>query len=219
MRLSLGAAAGAVARFNRGAAAQRGLGGAVRTTIGAAPEGQRVHLIGAIADGERLEAPVSRRPCVYYALTVEIDEGRITHRIDLDRQAVPFVVSDGTGRALIEAAGAELEIDAGRRTGVLEPAQLAEAAGPLAMVRDRFGARRVRYREVALEIGATVAVIGTAVREPDPTAVRDVTGYRAGPPTRLRLGRSEAHALWISDAADALRAPAPAAEPTGDPAR
>ncbi|MBL8626625.1 MAG: hypothetical protein JNK64_35380 [Myxococcales bacterium] len=216
MLLSLVAAAGAVTRFGRQADARRGLAGAVRASMATAPEGARVHLVGTIADGEHLLAPISRRPCVYYAVAIEEEVGTTWQVVYTDQRAVPFVVSDGTGRALIDAAGAEIEVDAGRRTGTLDRAAL-EALGAAAPIRlhgnSALRGPRLRYREVAFPLGATLAVIGAAVREPDPDAIKAVTGYREGPPTRLRLGRSAAHALWLSDATDAMPA-APAATPT-----
>lgn len=217
MLLSLVAAAGAVTRFGRQAEARRGLAGAVRASMADAPEAARVHLVGTIADGEHLIAPISRRPCVYYAIMIEEDLGTAWQVVYTDQRAVPFVVEDGTGRALIDAAGAEIEVDAGRRVGTLDRPAL-EALGPTSAIRlsgnSALRGPRLRYREVAFAVGATIAVIGTAVREPDPDAIKSVTGYREGPPTRLRLGRSAAHALWLSDAADAQpRAPAAAAAP------
>ena len=209
MLLSLGAAAAAVARFGHQAAARRGLAGAVRTSMAAAPEGARVHLVGTIAAGAQLPAPISGRACVYYAVAIEEEIGTAWAVVYTDQQAVPFAVSDGTGRALIDAAGAELEIEAGRQVGTLEGAALAGLTATVALRLHGGGLRgpRLRYREVALAVGATIAVIGTAVREPDPEAIASVTGYRDGPPTRLRLGRSADHALWLSDARDATRAP------------
>lgn len=209
MLLSLGAAAAAVARFGRQASARRGLAGAVRTSMAAAPEGARVHLIGAIAAGAELPAPISGRACVYYAVAIEEEVGTAWAVVYTDQGAVPFAVSDGTGRALIDAAGAEIEIEAGRQAGTLEGAALAGLSATVAIRlhgNSGLGGPRLRYREVALAVGDTVAVIGTAVREPDPDAVAAVTGYRDGPPTRLRLGRSAAHALWLSDARDATGA-------------
>ncbi|MBK9033180.1 MAG: hypothetical protein IPL61_18230 [Myxococcales bacterium] len=209
MLLSLGAAAGAVARFARQAEARRGLAGAVRATIAAAPEGTRVHLIGTVDADDPLTAPISRRSCVYYGITVEEELGAAWQAVYADARAVPFVVSDGTGRALIDARGAEIEIDAGRRVGMLDRTSLAALGGDVAIRlhgNSALRGPRLRYREVAFCLGDTIAVIGTAVREPDPDAVAAVTGYREGPPTRLRLGRSADHALWLSDARDALPA-------------
>lgn len=215
MLLSLGAAAGAVARFSRQASGRRGLAGAVRVSMAAAPEGTRVHLVGTIADVEHIIAPITGRACVYYAVVIEEEVGTAWQVVYSDQRAVPVVVSDGTGRALVDLAGAELEIDAGRRTGTLDRAALERLGGGLAIRlhgNSALRGPRLRYREVAFELGATIAVIGTAVREPDPDAIKSVTGYREGPPTRLRLGRSADHALWLSDAGDALP-PAAAAPP------
>ena len=51
----------------------------------------------------------------------------------------------------------------------------------------------------AIEVGTSVAVVGRAVREPDPDAVHRVTGYRAGPPTRLRFTGSPARPVLVTD--------------------
>ncbi len=216
MLLSLVAAAGAVARFGRQADARRGLAGAVRASMAEAPEGTRVHLVGTVAAPEPLRAPITGRPCVYFAVAIEEEVGTTWQTVYTDGAAVPFVVSDGSGRALIDAAGAEIEIDAGRRVGTLDRAAL-EALGGSVTIRlhgnSALRGPRLRYREVAFAVGTTIAVIGTAVREPDPDAIKSVTGYREGPPTRLRLGRSADHALWLSDATDAMPAAPTAAAP------
>ena len=56
----------------------------------------------------------------------------------------------------------------------------------------------LRYREAMIEVGETVAVLGSGVREPDPNAPPEAA-YRGAPPTPLRLTSSPRFPLIISD--------------------
>lgn len=154
-----------------------------RTRIADAREGARVRLVATVADGDAmLTAPLTGRRCAYFLVHVDLSTvpnrpawtapqyGRITE---------PLVLTDGTGRALLDLNETEIDVAASVRIGHLDGG--------------------ARFREYALEVGAEIAVVGHGVREPDPDAVADVTGYREGPPTRLRLGGTQAAPCFLTD--------------------
>jgi hypothetical protein len=180
-----------------------------RHAIAEVPEGRPVRIVGTIAAGEHVIAPISGRACVFYRAVVQERQKGWETIVD-ESFGVPFVIEDGTGRALVVPDGAEklVEHDAPTRSDVFaDPTEDQEsffarnemsgegqkAKGPL------------RCSEGALEIGDTVAVYGIAVREPDPDGAARAHGYRDALPTRLRLTNSPKLRLLISDFADTKR--------------
>jgi hypothetical protein len=185
-----------------------------RVRIGQAAERQLVRLEGRVLDGESLSAPLTGRRCVFYVALVEEyvsngKSGRWRQRAR-ETRGVPFAIEDGSGRAVIDASGGRLDVqlDSTTQSGTFDDATAVEEA-----FLARHGLRsegwlfnkRLRYREGVIEIGETVACAGRAVREPDPDAVARGTGYREGPPTRLRVGGSAEAPLLLSDATEVTR--------------
>ena len=182
-------------------------------SLGEMPEAQLGRLIGqAVVLREQLAGPISGRPCVYYIAKVE--EYRSTGRfsnwktIITEARGVPFVLQDGTGRAIVDATGAKiaLDFDTRSRSGTFDNPTENERA-----FLDRHGEhgrrwifnKHLRYREAIIEIGETIAVLGAGTREPDPSATP--TGYRDDQPTLLRLTSSSRYPLVISDDPSTLR--------------
>ena len=62
----------------------------------------------------------------------------------------------------------------------------------------------LRYREAVIEVGETIAILGSGIREPDLEARPDGDAYRAMAGTRLRLTGSRRYPLVISDAASTV---------------
>jgi hypothetical protein len=172
------------------------------------PEDTHGRVIGqACALGEELKGPLTGRRCVYYIAMVE--EQRSTGRssywrtIASETRGVPFMLEDGTGRAIIDPNGAQvaLDFDGNSKSGTFNQAD---------PVQEQFLARHgqkaqgwvfnktLRYREAMIEIGETIAVLGSGIREPDPNAAPEAA-YRGAPPTRLRLTSSPRFPLIISD--------------------
>jgi hypothetical protein len=187
---------------------------APRVDIGALAEGAPARIIGAVVADETLRAPFTGRPCVAYVAEVDeyVSRGK-SHRWESrihEVRHLPFVVDDGTGRALVDPGQAKLlvEIDTTTRSGAFDDATEVERA-----FLDRHGMnskgwffnRRLRYREGVIEPGERVAVLGRGVREPDPDAVASVTGYRDALPTRVRMSGSPEHPLLVSDQPDTTR--------------
>lgn len=199
--------------WNEKARIRRELRGAPRVDLAELREGRTGRVVGRVGEGETLQAPFTGRSCVFYEATVE--EYRSSGKTGSWRQVVreamgvPFVLDDGTGRAIVDPRGARVavDLDMTTRSGTFDDATPVEE-----QFLTRHGLRStgwvfnksLRYREGVIEIGETIAVMGQGVREPDPDAVGKVGGYRSGPPTRLRLGGSARHPILLSDAPDTL---------------
>ena len=172
------------------------------------PEDTHGRVIGqARALGEELAGPLTGRRCVYYIAIVE--EQRSTGRssywrtIASETRGVPFMLEDGTGRAIVDPNGAQvaLDFDGNSKSGTFNQAD---------PVQEQFLAKHgqksegwvfnktLRYREAMIEVGETIAVLGSGTREPDPNAAPEAA-YRGAPPTRLRLTSSPKFPLIISD--------------------
>jgi len=171
--------------------------------------------------GEPLTAPLSGRPCVYYAARVErLPTPDATEQlasnapppadgepasgatrwllVASETRSAAFVIQDESGRALIEPTAAKVELSGA------EPVELDLAA--LTARQREFLAQhqviepgvRLRYSEAIIAVGEAIAVVGSGMREPDPDAA-PTDDYRGDPPTRLRLTSSAKRPLFISN--------------------
>jgi hypothetical protein len=155
-----------------------------------------------------LEAPVSRRLCLYYEVTIHALSGRTPFtQLGGEQQGGPFMLEDDSGRALVDPTNAFMStaIDFTTRSSLKlfsEPAgALLERLG-LAGKRVP-GADALRFDESMIEIDERIAVFGGGVREPDPDATGEAL-FRDGRATRLRLTGTEQFPLFISDDPKAL---------------
>lgn len=172
------------------------------------PEDTHGRVIGqARAIGEQLTGPLTGRACVYYVAMVE--EQRSTGRssywktVASETRGVPFMIDDGTGRAIIDPNGAQvaLDFDGNSKSGTFnnaDPVQEAFLARHGQKSEGWVFNKTLRYREAMIEIGETISVLGSGTREPDPTAPPEAA-YRGAPATRLRLTSSPKFPLIISD--------------------
>lgn len=172
------------------------------------PEDTHGRVIGqARALGEQLVGPLTGRPCVYYIAMVE--EQRSTGRssywrtVASETRGVPFMLEDGTGRAIIDPNGAQvaLDFDGNSKSGTFNNADPVQEAFLARHGQNSEGwvfNKTLRYREAMIEIGETISVLGSGTREPDPNAAPEAA-YRGSPPTRLRLTSSPRFPLIISD--------------------
>lgn len=156
---------------------------------------------------EALEAPLTKRRCVYFVATVEEHRstGRSSYWKTVIREArgVPFMLEDGSGRALVDATAARISIDFDGRSqsGTFDDPTETEKAFLARHGQQGQGwifNRRLRYREAVIEDGETIAVLGAGTREPDPDAP-PTDAYRGDARTRLRLTSSRKYPLVISD--------------------
>jgi hypothetical protein len=160
-------------------------------------------------DGERLQAPLSGRPCVAYELVVDGwvrlgggPDSTVRRRfVDL-RDARPFLVTDESGTARIDTSGSfrlALRPDFAGRTRGAYPGKhhalslLLESRGIVAT--GWLGRwKPFDYAEGVLAEDQLVSVGGPSDREVDPTGER--SGPRA-PPVRLVLRGTEGQPLLI----------------------
>jgi hypothetical protein len=181
-------------------------------TIAEFPDTTLGRIIGrAGVETEQLVAPLTGRPCLYYVATVLEQQGKAMRTVIEERRGVPFVVDDGTGRAIVDPTPSEtrllLDVDARSTSGTFDDPTEAERAF-LARhdqrgTRGRFN-RGLCYREAVVEIGETVAVLGVGEREPDPDAP---PGDYRSQPSRLRVRGTPAAPVVISDERGLTRRP------------
>ena len=107
------------------------------TTIAAAAEGTPIRVVGTVvAPGELLAAPITGRRCVAFCAVFEAHTGEAREPwvvVAEERQSIDFAISDGTGRAVIDVATADLELAANPRTGetnATTPRVLRDAQSP-----------------------------------------------------------------------------------------
>lgn len=187
---------------------KRQLRAAKKWQLNELPEDTHGRVIGqARALGEQLAGPLTGRPCVYYIAMVEEQRstGRSTYwrTVASETRGVPFMIEDGTGRAIIDPTGAQvaLNFDGNSKSGTFnnaDPVQEAFLARHGQKSQGWVFNKTLRYREAMIEIGETIAVLGSGTREPDPQAAPEAA-YRGAPPTRLRLTSSPRFPLIISD--------------------
>lgn len=163
---------------------------------------------------ETLAGPLTGRPCVYYIATVEQQRstGRSTYwkTIITESRGVPFVLEDGTGRAIVDPSGAQmaLDFDGNSKSGTFNDADPNQEAFLQRHGQSSEGwvfNKSLRYREAMIEVGETISVLGSGVREPDPEA-SPAGEYRGAPATRLRLTSSARFPLIVSDDPSTTRA-------------
>jgi hypothetical protein len=151
--------------------------------------------------GRALEAPLSKRKCVYYDISIDLmtDANSYLRTIATYQDGLPFVLQDNTGAAIIDPAHAFVSsgIDAtatsnGHDVTDTQKALLQRASVGVAIDDS------LRYREAVLEIDEMVAIFGGGIREPDPDGVGAMT-YRDSAPTRLHLTGTAKFPLFISD--------------------
>ncbi len=176
-----------------------------RTRIADLDENPLGKIIGTVAaDGPVLEAPLTKRLCVYYALEIKKYEYKEESTIVDDQRAVPFVLDDGSAHAHVDTETAQISatfdhavrIVAGKET-YAERRLLAEWGLPI----DGRVSLAYYLREATIELDQQICIVGAGVRELTPSP-RDGDGgvaYRDGTRTQLHLSGSERFPLVISD--------------------
>ena len=174
--------------------------------IGELPESTLGRVVGkAEAIENVLEGPLSGRPCLCYVAIVEErwEASNNWRTVIEESRGVNFRLVDETGHAIVDPTNAKIALtfDDNKWSGISQDATEAEEAFLAKHGRDSKGwvfNKALRYHEAVIELGETVAVLGSGVREFDPTAPPP-EGYRSPPPTRLRLTSSARYPLVISD--------------------
>lgn len=135
---------------------------------------------GRIVGEPPLVAPYSKRPCFYYSAMVE-GRGGSTKGAD------ELTLEDESGRAIVELAGAIIQVDFDYA-----------AAGPERQTLDGRFVPGPLMREGILAPGEAVAVHGTCRWERDPSPVRYGL-YREALPQRLRVRGTSRVQIWVTE--------------------
>lgn len=177
-------------------------------SIGELPESTLGRVIGQVQALDRtLVGPLTGRPCVCYFARVDVRRtigGTSPWKtIIKESRCVPFRLVDQTGHAIVDPLDAQVALTSERTSssGTFDdatPAEEAFLAKHGHASKGRVFNKDLRYTEEIIEIGETIAVLGSGVREGDPTA-RPPDGYRSPAPTRLRLTGSSRFPLVIGD--------------------
>ena len=134
--------------------------------------------------GVALEAPLSRRICVCYAIVVHdwrVDRSLKTVRVE--QQRMPFLLEDGGASAVVDPRAAQMSalFDYQARWVPGQDRSILARVG--VQDRDWSYTRVVELEEAIIELDERIAVIGIAERETGVPA-----GYRDdASPTRLRI--------------------------------
>jgi hypothetical protein len=184
-----------------------------------------VKLVGTVRSvGEPLVAPLSGRRCVAWRVAVqqEMELGERDHwqTIRTVNRASDFLLADAGHTARVDAAGAQLDLvsDSNALTGTFDNPTPAEAeffaANPVSTDALLGFQRNLRYIEVILEEGATVAAVGVAAAEFDPSGGSAGSGYR-DPAQRIVLSSTDPKrpVLIGDDPAYCRESTAPVVEP------
>ncbi len=182
------------------------------TTIARVKDGRIVKIVGDVVAerGGTVEAPLSRRACVYYSLVVEqyraTPAGSNWHAIIEERRGVDFLLRDESDVALVRiGAGDVPSLRPDRNARLPSFAAAREDLERLLADRGRPAeglVSGVEYRahEAVVIAGGRTAVGGLARRLPNPEAAR---GYRDAP-TLVVLQGTESHPLLLSNDASAF---------------
>ena len=193
-----------------------------QTSIAEARMGETIKIIGKLRPtGATFSAPLGGVSCVWYRTVAQTWDGFLySPRRIVEERSQDLYVEDETGSALVRMQGGEVSLAGMRAPWSYEPPAPweIENAATTESVRRFLAAhgfelsyhrrsilermlteepkkRGARYREVVLRAGDSVAVLGTAVHEPDPTAAP--IGFRQ-PALRLVLGGAPDAAI-VSD--------------------
>ncbi|MEO7729522.1 MAG: hypothetical protein ABIY55_01010 [Kofleriaceae bacterium] len=184
---------------------KRALSQAKRYAISDLPEDVPGRVVGTVRPlRETLVAPLSQRSCVYYVVEVREKFGDHYRIVFRESNGAPFIVEDGTGRAIVDPSRAlsALDFDDRSHSGGLLAPNMAAAAFLAKFEQSTTGwwllYKTFEYCEAVIEAGNVVEILGSAVREPDPDAPRS-GGYRDAPATRLRFSSSPKMPLLVSD--------------------
>lgn len=165
-------------------------------TLGDAADGRWVKVVGTVVacEGELLVAPLTGRRCVAFdaAIFQYVLESHPTLDTELygngqllsrSLRAVPFILEDAAGRALVDPRGAFVRLAHDHQQGGPgERIQHLVVADPSFLPKTRAHEDK-RYLEGVLEVGAEVLVSGLA----QTTKVGEASLYRASADARVRI--------------------------------
>jgi hypothetical protein len=180
-------------RFGAEARARRALQRqAPPLTVAELAEGRPARITGIIVALDTVEAPLSKRTCVYAEQRSELyatGSNRLVRELPRTSRGTPFLVDDGTGRVLVDPHHARVAMVFDHDSENLPEGQGTNTGFDRILERNSRG--RVRHTEGVLQAGARIAVLGTCTRSTDPAAP-------------LRLAAAAGAPLLISDAPDTI---------------
>ncbi|HUS29042.1 MAG TPA: hypothetical protein VMZ53_11040 [Kofleriaceae bacterium] len=142
--------------------------------IASAPDGVRLRVLGKVVlDGEPLRAPWTGRACVYYRLELRVFSGQ-ARTVDTVAGACDFAVRDDSGQAQVLSEHATFDLEA----DIVEAAPAASLSEKSRDLIREHGwnvpeVAQVELSEAALEVGATINVVGAPTRETTLVFARD----------------------------------------------
>ncbi|MBI5533731.1 MAG: hypothetical protein HY898_13505 [Deltaproteobacteria bacterium] len=157
-----------------------------RCTIRDAEEGRLVRIVGEMkADQESIRAPLSGREVLAYDVTVAWTQYNSDEVFHTEGEAVPFLLSDDSGLLRIDPCAARFEFEVrtafqGGFLNALAPRVVEYLKARSIQTTTALGFNvGLMVREWVLEPGDTLAVIGIAHWESDPSGVPTAEpGYR-----------------------------------------
>jgi len=184
--------------------AMRGVG---RSSIAGFPPTATGRVSGRVTGKARREdelvtAPLSNLACVWLELVLEELSDRDWIAIAREVRSIPFVLTDDTGRAIVEISSAcdvAVVPEVTSKSGIESPNERERTM--LAMLGVPNPGRLhsgFRYRERAIPVNTQLAVAGTGRHRPDVDAVA-TEGYREDVATVLELRGSSEHPLRITN--------------------
>jgi hypothetical protein len=180
---------------------RRTLDKAPHFTLATLPEDTlgRVRGIARPLDKRVIEAPLSGRLCVYYA--IELDGLRLKQYKPLAsfHDAIPFLLDDAGAHAVLDPVAAQVSCGfdhAVRLTSTDQPTRrVVDILDQHLPDRDWRFFSEVRIREAIIEVDEAISVLGSGTREP----IQAAGGYRDPAATRLYFAGSPRFPLVISD--------------------
>lgn len=137
------------------------------TPVGELDEG--LHEVkGTLGADEAVEAPLSRRACVYYRILVEQRRRNKWEALVDRKRSAPAWLDDGSGRVRVDVAAAQVVVSspARVRSGIfgVPSAELDELLARLGEKPAEITGPFLRYREEVLEVGDRLYAVATAAR-------------------------------------------------------
>jgi hypothetical protein len=181
-------------RFGAEARARRALQRqAPPLTVAELAEGRPARITGTIIALDAVEAPLTKRSCVYAEQRSELyatGSNRMVRELPRASRGTPFLVDDGTGRVLVDPHGARVAMVFDHDSENVPEGQGTNTGFDRILERNSRG--RVRHTEGVLQAGARIAVLGTCTRAPADAAAP------------LRLAAAAGAPLLISDSPDTI---------------
>ncbi len=192
-----------IANVYRGIKIRRRIRKVPRYRLAEFPEDTLGRAVGRVRplDKRVLEAPLSGRLCVYYAIEVDVIGTTLgVEQLVAENLGVAFTLDDGSQHAVIDPNAAQVMCMFDHRSEVVVQSDVNARQRAVfdPAIYEWSSTMRVRYREAIIEVDEVIVVLGAGTREPDRDTPSDGT-YRDTGRTRLHFTGSARHQLEITD--------------------